>query len=344
MRKMKRIFGLIIFLCAVSLFWSIGYWIVRLVFPLNDQVSYLVQLLTVLIGFLLMAITGAIMGRLFNPKRMNGFDRMIEAIRQIARGDFNVKLDVIEGPPNHPFALLASSINDMAEELSELEQMRQTFISNVSHEIQSPLTSIRGFAHALQGDNLTQEERVRYLHIIEAESTRLSKLSDNLLKLTSLESEHHPFTKEEYRLDRQIKQVILACEPQWLAKEINIELHLQEVSIHADEELLNQVWTNILHNSIKFTNKNGEIHITCSQTDKQVVVQIADSGIGIPKEDQIHVFERFFKVDKARTRATSGSGLGLSIVKKIVDMHQGTIDVKSSLGDGTQMQINLPKK
>ncbi|EKN71281.1 integral membrane sensor signal transduction histidine kinase [Neobacillus bataviensis LMG 21833] len=227
----------------------------------------------------------------------------------------------------------------MAKQLKEMEAMRQEFISNVSHEIQSPLTSIGGFAKALQYDELTNEERSHYLSIIETETYRLSKLSDNLLKLTSLESEHHPFERKSYRLDQQIRNIILASEPNWMEKELEIDVSLEKVQILADEDLMSQVWINLIHNSIKFTPSFGKIRIHLKNIDGKAIIKISDTGIGISKKDQVHIFERFFKADKARERSRGGSGLGLSIVKKITEMHNGTILVESEIEKGTTFTI-----
>ena len=238
---------------------------------------------------------------------------------------------------------LASSVNKMALELDQMETMRQEFISNVSHEIQSPLTSIRGFAQALQNQRLSPEERRHYLGIIETESTRLSRITKNLLRLAALESEHARFEPAPYRLDKQIRGLILASEPQWAAKAIDMEVALEEIAVTADEDLLSQVWTNLLHNSIKFTPEGGRICVDLCRQDGSVECRIADTGIGISEEDQAHVFERFYKADRARERAANaGSGLGLSIVQKIVAMHHGTIELESRPGAGTTFTVRLP--
>nr|WP_275900425.1 HAMP domain-containing sensor histidine kinase [Anoxybacillus rupiensis] len=223
-----------------------------------------------------------------------------------------------------------------------MEQLRQEFVSNVSHEIQSPLTSIIGFIHALKNDKLSAEQRARYLHIIETESKRLSKLSDNLLKLTSLESEHHPFEPKKYRLDQQLKNIVLACEPQWLEKAIDIDIVLDKTEIVADKDLLDQVWMNLLHNSIKFTPQKGKISISVSQSGQKIQVAVSDTGIGMSEEEKMHMFERFYKADRSRNRSEGGNGLGLTIVKKIVSMHHGDIKVESTKGKGTTIFVSLP--
>ncbi len=266
---------------------------------------------------------------------------IIQVMEKISKGDFQVRLDnTIQ--ENEPLVKLVRSVNNMASDLDRMEKMRQEFISNVSHEIQSPLASIRGFAHALQNDELGTEERKHYLNIIETESMRLSKLSDNLLKLASLESESTKYEPKVYRLDKQLRNLILACEPQWMDREINMEVSLEEVSITADEDLMSQVWINLIRNSIKFTPEDGRVCVDLHQQGDRIEIKISDTGIGIAEEDQTYIFERFYKADKSRESSNKGSGLGLSIVKKIVDMHHGTIGVQSKLSAGTTFIVTLP--
>jgi len=341
-RFFQHLFGIVFFIVFVSLGFTAGYFIVSGIYHLfHLQTSdYLRHMAEVVSSLLTMALAGFLISLLTNSRRHNLFHEVLDALSRIAKGDFNVYLDLNVGRENQ-FTKLIDHINHMAKQLKQLEDMRQEFISNVSHEIQSPLTSIMGFAQALQYDQLTNEERNHYLSIIETESRRLSKLSDNLLKLTSLESKHHPFDRHSYRLDQQVRTIILACEPLWLEKELELDVSMEKVSIIADEDLMSQVWTNLFHNSIKFTPNQGMIRVELKKVDDKTVVKISDTGIGISKKDQIHVFERFYKADKARDRSKGGSGLGLSIVKKIIEMHEGTILVESEEGKGTTFIITL---
>lgn len=300
--------------------------------------NYGTQLLTVFLGILIMFL-----GMLsFRPwKREVGIlYSIIEAIRKMSKGDFTVNINKKHKIPGQ-YGELVESIYDMASELSQVEQMRQTFISNVSHEIQSPLTSIRGFARALQQEDLESDQRLHYYSIIETESLRLSKLSDNLLKLTSLESDQHPFEPKPYRLDKQIRRMILACEPQWLEKDIMMDVDMDDVTLTADEDLMSQVWTNLLANSIKFTPGGGIISVEARAVPDGVKVSISDNGIGISEEDLPHIFERFFIADKSRNRTMGGSGLGLSIVKRIIDMHHSQVQVSSKRDVGTTFTLTL---
>ena len=268
-------------------------------------------------------------------------NQVIDALAQVAQGNFNVLLDRNTfGWDNN----LSEAFNEMARSLGTLETMRQDFISNVSHEIQSPLTSISGFAALLQTDDLPDDERRRYASVIETESRRLSSLSDNLLKLSSLDSDKIPLNKTTFRLDKQLENAALTLEPQWAAKNLKLEADLQKLTVCCDEDLMSQVWMNLLHNAIKFTPEGGRINLLLTVENETAVVKISDTGAGIRPEDQIHIFERFFKADKARDRALGGNGLGLSLVKKIVELHDGRITVESEVDIGTVFTILFPIK
>ena len=307
----------------------------------------LTQIVNTLLGLLLTGMLVGIVSK-FARKRgwipeMRMFGPIIEALEKIAQGDFSIRLDN-EFQDHEIAGELANKVNKMAIELDQMENMRQEFISNVSHEIQSPLTSIRGFAQALENDQLSAEERHHYLDIIESESIRLSRITEDLLKLAALESDKVKFEPRPYRLDHQIRSVILACEPQWMEKSINMDVSLKELEIIADEDLLSQVWINLIHNSIKFTPQAGTVKVTLHPRGDQVEFKISDTGMGISEEDQARIFERFYKADQSRTNSGGGSGLGLSIVKKIIEMHKGTIEVESKVGTSTTFTVSLPMK
>ena len=308
--------------------------------------ALLIQIINSFLGLL---FAGLIIGGASKIARLRGwvpernlFASIVDALERIARGDFSVRL-TDEFQDNPMVSKLTESVNKMASELDQMETMRQEFISNVSHEIQSPLTSIRGFAQALENDELSAAERHHYLNIIEMESMRLSRITEDLLKLAALESDKVQFEPRTYRLDKQIRSLILTCEPQWMEKMLDMDVALEEIQITADEDLLSQVWVNLIHNSIKFTPQAGSIKVTLSARSDQIEFQISDTGIGISEEEQTRIFERFYKADKSRTHANGGSGLGLSIVKKIIEMHKGTIEVESKTGAGTIFIVSLPR-
>ncbi|MEW4371049.1 sensor histidine kinase [Paenibacillus kandeliae] len=347
----RRLLGFVLLFLAAG---SIAYFIVNGLLQyydvqLHGYVQQLLTLLTmILMLFVLFFATRLVLVMLHrDPDQI--WREMKDAIQRIGSGDFQIALDT-EQRYDGVFGEVVQMMNVMARNLQQMELLRQEFISNVSHEIQSPFTSLRGFAIALQNEQLTPEERRHYLSIIETESARLSRLSDNLLKLTSLESEQYPFERRTYRLDAQIQHLVLACEPQWLDKQLDLELDLQTVTLEADEDLLNQVWSNLIQNAIKFTPEYGSLHIALTQEQMVIgnietdiaVVTITDSGPGIAEEDLPRVFERFYKGDKSRTRTAGGSGLGLSIVKKAVEMHGGTVIASTRTEGGAQFCVKLP--
>jgi two-component system, OmpR family, phosphate regulon sensor histidine kinase PhoR len=351
-RRKQRLVGIAWFVFVLLLVCSmiaVAYYLTGYIFRLLGMTPspLQTQIVNTLLGLLFTGLLLGVIGKLARSRgwipEMNMFSPIIDALERISRGDFSVRVtNTFED--NEMVGKLASSVNKMALELDQMENLRQEFISNVSHEIQSPLTSIRGFAQALKNDNLTPQERHHYLGIIEEESTRLSRITEDLLRLASLDSEHLQFKPKQYRLDRQIRNLILACEPQWREKSIEMEVSLQEVTITADEDLLSQVWTNLLHNSIKFTPDHGSIQVVLEHSPDQAIFKISDTGVGIANEEQERIFERFYKADPSRTRSKEGSGLGLSIAKKIVELHRGTIEVESKVGTGTSFIVCLPDK
>jgi signal transduction histidine kinase len=265
--------------------------------------------------------------------------KLTQATQQIVNGSYDIEMDVSR---RDEIGNLARYFAQMAQALKQLNDMRQEFVANVSHEIQSPLASIQGFSQAILEQKATPEEAQRYLRIIEEESRRLSSMSKKLLTLAALDKEKMVVKPTTFRLDEQIRQALIITEWQWAEKHLVVELDLSEVVITADSGLIYQVWLNLIINSIKFSLPGGMIRIGIS-VEHDITVKISDTGIGIPEDELPHISERFYKADKARNRARSGSGLGLSIVKKIVDLHHGSIQLQSRLGEGTTVIVKLPR-
>lgn len=264
--------------------------------------------------------------------------KLTKATKKIASGNYDIGLDVAR---SDEIGQLAKDFSLMAASLKKLDEMRQEFVSNVSHEIQSPLTSIQGFSKAIRTQQMGAEEAKHYLEIIEKESERLSSLTKQLLMLSSLDKEVKAVQKLPYRLDEQIREAVLLLEWQWQQKELNLDLDLPAIVIEADRQLLHQVWINLITNSIKFTPNGGCIMIDMV-VDTEILITIRDTGIGIEEEVLPHIFERFYKGDPARNRMHAGSGLGLAVVKKIIELHDGAIEVTSQVGKGSAFILRLP--
>lgn len=267
--------------------------------------------------------------------------RLTQATKKIAAGNYHLKLNVNR---KDEIGRLANDFTKMSDRLNQTEEKRQEFVSNVSHEIQSPLTSIQGFSQALREEELSDEDRDRYLGIIEKESHRLSALSKQLLTLSFLDSELSISDMVELDVGAQLKEVVSMTEYHWRSKDITIEMDLSSSTVLGEPRLLQQVWMNLVTNAIRYTDPEGTIVIQATKGKEGVTISVKDTGVGIKKDDLPQLFERFYKVDKARVRAENNTGLGLSIVKRIIDLHGGTINVESELGKGSQFHVTLKSK
>jgi signal transduction histidine kinase len=332
----------VLWVCVAAL---TGWWADAAKFTWNPWVRGIVELWgTLLFGLLL----GFLWGTTFGRHRRDAFGRMVtqlnDAFARIARGDFRVQVsdELQDRGPQNPLSSLVENVNAMAESLAGLEELRRQFVADVSHEFQSPLTSILGFAQALKSE-LPADLRHRYLSIIETEARRLSKLSENLLRLNSLEDREGPPEPVAFRLDVQIRRVLVAMEPQWTAKNLQLEADLAEVTLDGNEELWTHVWTNLVQNAVKFTPRGGRLCVRLRS--EPLTVEIEDSGIGLTPEQAERVFERFYKADTSRTsEENSGSGLGLALVHRIVSLHGATVAVTSpGLGQGAVFRVEYPQ-
>ena len=292
-----------------------------------------------LISLILVLVIGSLFILLASNYIVKPVRKLTSAAKEMATGNLSVRLKYKK---NDELGELINSFNHMASELQKIDKMRDDFVGNVSHEIQSPITSIRGFTKAIRDGVIPQEHQKEHLDIIYEETLRLSKLSDHLLRLASLDSENHPFHPVEYRLDEQLRRMILVSEPLWTEKNLDVELDLKPCKVKVDQDLFEQVWQNLITNAIKYSDKNDKIEVNMEMVDQEVRVHIKDTGRGIPEKDLPYVFDRFYMVDKARSRSGRGNGLGLSIVKKIIELHGCQINVKSEEGKGSCFTISIP--
>jgi two-component system phosphate regulon sensor histidine kinase PhoR len=236
------------------------------------------------------------------------------------------------------------AIHDITE-IRRLETIRRDFVANVSHELKTPLTSIKGFIETLLEGALDDKENNRnFLNIIQKHAERLNNLVEDLLSLANLESKEAVLKREIFNLQQQLEKIISGFESQLKKKSIVMKNELAAgISVYADKDRIEQVFTNLIDNAIKFNKENGIIRIYAKELNKEIKVFVEDSGIGIPEKDIARIFERFYRVDKARSRELGGTGLGLSIVKHIVELHQGSVGVESTEGLGSTFWFSLPK-
>ncbi|MBY9078338.1 HAMP domain-containing histidine kinase [Paenibacillus sp. HN-1] len=262
--------------------------------------------------------------------------QVINASEELAKGKFDVRIH-LKGP--RELRKLNQSFNHMAEELGSLELLRSDFVNNFSHEFKTPIVSLKGFAKILKRQNLSPEERDEYLDIIIAESERLAELATNVLNLSKIENQTIIADKELFNVTEQIRQAVVLLDQKWTSKNINFQFESTEIMLRANEDLLSQVWINLLDNAIKFSPKDVEIYIQIHSTAEQVEILISDNGPGIDVDKQKYIFDKFYQGDTSHS--TYGNGLGLSIAQKIVMLHGGNIQITKSDETGTTFKITL---
>ena len=281
-------------------------------------------------------IIGTILAAILGDYFLRPLRNLIKATKEVAGGNFNV---YVESKGSNELVRLTKSFNEMAKELASIETLRTDFVSNISHEFKTPITSIKGFAKRLLKNHLTEEQKAEYLQIIISESERLSRLSSNILLLSNLESHASDSEREEYLLDEQLRKIILILEPQLQKHMIDTEISLESVRICANEELLHHVWLNLLDNAIKFSNPGGTVSILLKAENNKITVTIADNGVGMDSGVRKRMFEKFYQAEPSR--ATDGNGLGLALVKKILDIENGTVCADSVPGGGTVFAVEF---
>lgn len=262
--------------------------------------------------------------------------KLTNATKEITDGNFDVEINYSS---NDEIGQLTRNFNRMVSELRKIDTLRKDFVSNVSHEFKTPIASIQGFANLLQEDNLSDENRKEYAKIIFEESSRLSHLTSNMLKLSKLENQEIIRKYNRFYLDEQIRKSILLLEPEWEKKKINWDINLDRAMIYGDEELLQQVWINLISNAIKFSNQEGKIIVNLKHIEDGIRVSIKDFGKGMSNETIDRIFEKFYQGEESHD--IEGSGLGLSIVKRIIDLHGGDIKVESLPLKGSEFIVFL---
>lgn len=267
---------------------------------------------------------------------------IVQAAQTIVAGDFSVRVKPISRfSSDESFNEIVQCFNRMAEELASVETLRTDFIANVSHELKTPLAAMNNYATLLQAPNLPEEQRVAYAKAIAQRSRQLSRMMTNILKLNKLENQQIYPNCHPYDLSDQLCQSLLQFEDVWESKDIDLDTQIPDrVTISADQELLELVWNNLLSNAFKFTPAGGQVRLCLRQLDQQVAVTIQDTGCGMSPKTQAHIFEKFYQGDTSH--ATQGNGLGLALVRRVVDICQGSIQLTSAPEQGTTFTITLP--
>lgn len=256
----------------------------------------------------------------------------------------NMHLAPIRDEVNEEIRGVVAVIGDVTQ-LRRLESMRRDFVANVSHELKTPLTSIKGFIETLLDGALEDRETAnKFLSIIFQETERLNNLIHDLLDISRLESGQIEVKKKPVKLDEMIEEILLSFENRLRDKQLELSKEIETKMIMGDEDLLKEVIINLLDNAVKYTPRGGKIFIGSRKIKEGTMVFVKDTGLGIPKESLSRIFERFYRVDKGRSREMGGTGLGLSIVKHIIERHGGKLSVESEIEKGSQFSFILPVK
>jgi signal transduction histidine kinase len=273
-------------------------------------------------------------------KMIDPLTKLTIATNKIANEDFQVPIPVYQ---HDEIGQLADSFRNMTKQLEASDRYKKEFISRVSHDFQTPLLNIHGYATLLESQKLNEEEHSKYTSIIQKEAKRLSSVMKQLLVLTSFDQANNRTTKETYHLDEQLKQVIQKF--RWLVneKDISINLQLKNVEILGDREMLEYVWENLISNAIKYNYSPGEIQVSLKESEEYVFVTIQDTGIGSKNTDYEQWTERFYREDTARSTQIEGSGLGLAIVKEAIESHNGLLSFDHIEPHGTKVVVRLNK-
>lgn len=265
-----------------------------------------------------------------------------DATEKFMKGDFSVRISPMQGAGSEGFNQIIIAINSMAQELSGIETLRTDFVSNVSHEMKTPLSVMQNYGTLLQGAELSQEKRIEYAKGVTDASRRMADMMTNILKLNRLENQQIFPKMEVFDLGEQLCECLLQYESVWEKANIEIETDIAEdVKVKADAELLSLVWNNLFSNAFKFTEAGGTVSVSLAATSHHAIVKVRDTGCGMTPEIGAHIFEKFYQGDTSHS--TQGNGLGLALVKRVVDIMQGEINVESTVGKGTTFAVKIEK-
>ena len=338
------IFFAVVVFCAlwVAIFLAVGIVGLLIQFNVFEGVSEEIRMSNItLVMALISIVMGAALVILLGKIPQRSINKFIDGLNSLAAGNFKTRLVYKGAFANHPTVVeVTDSFNKLAKELENTEMLRSDFINNFSHEFKTPIVSISGFAKLLQKGNLTEEERRQYLNVIEEESMRLSYMATNILNMTKIENQEILTDVTRFNLSEQIRFAVLLMEEQWSKKDMELQLDFDEYEIEANEELLKQVWINLVSNAVKFSPHGATMGVDICATAESYIVSVSNTGSHIPPEKQKKIFNKFYQADESH--AQEGNGIGLAVVKKIVDLHNGWVSLKSK--DGlTVFTVELPR-
>ncbi len=334
--RMRLYYWLIIFFIVLISF--IGVLSVMVVLQRQNIIEHLsfltlVSLLTV--STVLCGLTSYFVGR----RILTPMVKLSAASKEVARGNFQIT--VSDSSKMEEVQTTFRNFNAMVRQLDSISTLSNDFVANVSHEFKTPLTAIEGYAMLLQDPTVTEREREEYLEHILSNTHRLTELVGNLLLLSKVESKQLADAYSTFRLDEQIRQSVVLLQPRWAEKNLHFDAELDEVSIHACKGLLPHVWSNLIGNAIKFSPEGATVELRLLDQKECVVFSVRDFGCGMSPEVQARIFEKFYQGDTSHKE--KGHGLGLPLVKRIVELSDGVLEVESRENEGATFRIILPK-
>ncbi len=315
--------------CIVGLvIWALTY---------TEIYAFLSFLIVSIILLSLSVLTTSIVLGFIVKNLLSGIKVLGEAMEKASQGDFSCKVN-IQGPSELKY--LGNTFNQMLDDLSSIEMLKNDFISNFSHEFKTPLSSIKGFVNLINKGNITKDEEKKYLTIISTEIERISSLANNTLLLSKLNTETKVSSLQTVKVDEAVREAIILLAKNLEDKNIVLITDLQSVNIKTNHDYLKQILINLISNAIKFTEKDGEIVINTYKEDDNAKIMIKDNGIGMSEETKKKIFDNYYQGDTSHSK--EGYGLGLSIVKRIISLLEGNIEVDSTLNEGSTFIITLP--
>ena len=339
--KAFSVVGAIIFFAIIAFVMQIAILVYDYISERTESTAHIAILILILI-FILAAICTAI--DIIRRKLMvdRPVRKILSATEKIAKGDFSARVDIQHTYDRYDeYDLISENLNTMAAELSKSEMLKNDFISNVSHELKTPLAVINSYASALREETLDTDAREKYLDALVSASYRLTDLITNILQLNKLENQELIPEISRINLCDALGEAVLGFEDILEKKEITLECDLEDVFINSSPALLEIVFSNLISNALKFTNPGGYISVTLTQTDTHASVSVSDTGCGMSKEVGQRIFEKFYQGDTSHS--SEGNGLGLALVKKVIDILGGEISVSSEVGVGSTFTVVLKK-
>lgn len=292
--------------------------------------------------FMCAAIFTYVTLRQINQRYEKPMKDFAKATNQVANGDFSVYVEPMHSADKMDYLdYMFLDFNNMVEELGSIETLKTDFLSNVSHEIKTPIAVIQNYAECLRNSFISEEQRIEYAKAIEEASKRLANLITNILKLNKLENQKIQPEVVEYDICRQLSECAIQFEEAWEKKNIEFEAYIEDKAIVcADKSLMELVWNNLLSNAIKFTENGGVVTLKQTSAEDYIIVSVSDTGCGMSEDNLKHIFDKFYQGDTSHSK--EGNGLGLALTLRVLQLHESTISVKSKLGKGTTFTVTIP--